>query len=562
MLTLLRLPLLLWASTACTGAIGDPGSEPGSPGFPHGTGPGAAGSGAASGRGQDAASATSAKVVMRRLTRREYDNTVRDVLGVQETPAAKSFPPEETALHFDNNGEALAFPPTLADRALAAAASLAKSVSSAPARFSACASTSKDEACARSVIGALAQQAYRRPLEPAELEPLLGVYRTGASRGFEHGLELAATSVLIALPFFYRIERGENVEQSAKPASVRPTSWEMASRLSYLFLGSSPDAALLEAAAADQLKDAKAIEQQARRLLATPAAKQSVAHFHRQWLRLDGIASAAKDPQLFPAYSGEAPATLRREVELFLESIAFGGGGFKDLLTAPYGFVNAQTAPLYGVSAAASAPLELVRTDFDRAQRAGFLTLGGTLAMLADFAKTSPVRRGVFVRENLLCDRLPPPPPGAAATTADSEPGLTRRQQVDRHSSDPACSGCHRLIDPIGLAFENYDAAGQWRTSADGQAIDVSGNALGTSIGEFSGAVALAQRIADSPEGQSCFVRQLFRFANGRGEDNDQPDIQRIAKLVGEGTPDYLEVLVQLTQSEAFLFMPTPEVLP
>jgi hypothetical protein len=546
------LPILL--GVGCTGSLDDPASSPNTPARDGDSDPAVA-DGAPNAPG-------AAKVVMRRLTRREYDNTVRDLLGASSAPASGTFPPEETAFRFDNNAAALTFPPTLADRAFSSAGPLAKLVATNPVRWAACAGAAKDEACAQSVLESFGKRAYRRPLAAEELQSLMSVYRQGASRGFEYGLELASTAALISLPFFYRIERGDGADVPGKPGLVRLTSWEMASRLSYLFLGSLPDPTLVEAAEADALKEPAQIEAQAQRLLATDAAKQSVAHFHRQWLRLDGIASAAKDPQLFPRYTGNAPELLRREADLFLESVAFGGGGFRALMTAPYTFVSTETAPLYGVSAAGAMPGQFVRAELDPAQRSGFLTLAGTLALLGDFAKTSPIRRGAFVRESLLCDVLPPPPPGAATSLPDHDPTLSRRQAVERHSSDPACAGCHALIDPIGAPFETYDAAGQHRTEENGKPIDASGNVINTSIGQVSSAIELAQRLGASPEGQSCFVKQLFRFALGRDESGSEPVIEQLVAQFASGGDSYERVLLQLTQSDAFLYLPKPEVLP
>ena len=509
--------------------------------------------------GSDAASGDKANVVMRRLTRFEYDSTIRDLLGVDTAPAASSFPPEETAMHFDNNAEALAFPPTLAEQALASATKLGRLVATEPTRWATCAGSAKDEACARSVLEAFGKRAYRRPLDPAELDTLLGVFRGGAAKSFEHGVELAAATVLISVPFLYRVEHGDGAIVAGKPGWVRPTSWEMATRLSYLFLGSAPDAPLLQAAEADGLKDGPPIEAQARRLFAR--AKPSLAHFHEQWLRFGGIASAAKDPALFPRFGGGAAEALRQEADLFVESVAFEGGGLRELLTASYGFVNQQTAGLYGV-AATGLGSSLGRIGLDPAQRAGFFTLAGPMAMLADFGKTSPIRRAAFVRENLLCEVLPPPPADAAASIPDIQPGLTRRQAVERHSSDPACVGCHRLIDSIGVSFENYDAAGQWRTEEEGMPIDASGSVADSSIPAFGNAVELMARIAASKEGQGCLAKQLFRFALGRSEKGSDADLERLTGVVGETGGSYESLLVALTQTDAFLYMPKPEVLP
>ncbi len=520
---------------------------------------GTAGTNGGGGSAAGAGASDKANLVMRRLTRLEYDNTVRDLLGVDTHPAAAAFPPEETAMHFDNNGEALAFPPTLAERALASATNLAQLVAANPTRWAACAATTKDEVCARSVLEAFGKRTYRRPLDARELDSLLGVFRVGAKKSFDHGLELAATTALISAPFFYRVEHGDVAPVAGKAGLVRPTAWEMATRLSYLFLGSAPDAMLLQAAEADGLKDSAGIETQARRLFAQ--SKPSLAHFHEQWLRLNGIASAAKDPKLFPNYGSGVPELLRAEADLFLESVVFRGGGLRELLTASYGFVNQQTAGLYGITPA-PAGSQLQQVAFDPTQRAGFFTLAGPMAMLADFGKTSPIRRGVFVRENLLCEILPPPPVNAAASIPDIQPGLARRQAVERHSKDPACAGCHRLIDSIGVGFESYDAAGQWRTEEDGMPINSSGSVADSAIGAFGSPVELMRNIAGSKQGQACLAKQLFRYALGRSEKGSDADLERLTAVVGEAGGSYENLLVALTQTDAFLYMPKPEVAP
>jgi hypothetical protein len=336
----------------------------------------------------------------------------------------------------------------------------------------------------------------------------------------------------------------------------------MATRLSYLLWGTMPDAALFDAARANRLRTPDDVRAQAERMLADPRAHQAVARFHSEWLQLANISRASKDPKLFPFFAPELPALLRQETETFLDRAAFGGGGLRDLLGARFTFVNKDLAALYGVPAPAASG-GFARVDLDPAQRAGVLTQGGMMAMLAEFTRTSPVRRGAFVRRQLLCAPLGEPPPGAADLMLPSAPaGATRRQLVELHASRPECASCHRLIDPIGVAFETYDAGGRWRATEDGQAIDDRGEVVGSAIGAFKGAVELADRLAGSAEARTCFVRQLFRYALGRDDAGSGADIDRLARTAEATGGRYPDLLVALTQTDAFLTLPTPGAAP
>jgi hypothetical protein len=354
-------------------------------------------------------------------------------------------------------------------------------------------------------------------------------------------------------PFLYRVEFGG--APAAGESVVRLTSWEVASRLSCLLWGSLPDGALFAAAAADELLTAEQVAAQARRLLDDPKARAAVANFHQQWLDYERIANVGKDTTLFPEWSSDIGALMREESRAFLDDAVFGqSGSFASLLTSPSTFLNAQLAAFYGFAGPAGEAFE--RVDVDPAQRAGVLTLGTLLTINAHSNQTSPVHRGLLVRERLLCDVVPPPPPDVMVQAPEPNPDSTARERFAQHSANPACAGCHSLMDPLGFGFENYDALGRFRSEENGLAIDASGELTLTDVdGPFSGVVELAGKLAQSQEAHDCYVKQWFRFAYGRGETTgDACSLATLGAQFSLTQGNIKELLVALTQTDAFLY--------
>jgi hypothetical protein len=466
------------------------------------------------------------------------------MLGAPLTPA-QSFPMEEKVKGFDNNGSALSFPGVLAEQSLAASSQLAKAAAAKAQTWNSCASAGGSPECARKVIEGFGKRAWRRPLAADELDRLMGVFEKGDT--FAEGIEMAAQSLLISVPFFYRVEQ---VGDRARPA----TSWEMASRLSYLIWKSLPDDELFAAAADNKLSTEAQISAQAQRMLGHEKAKRSFAAFNQQWLELSKISTAAKDPKTFPKWNNDYANLLRKGAEAFAAHVA-AEGKVSDLFTAGYVFANDDLAPYYGAPKPGSQSFKKVELN-DPKRRAGILTQGGMLASHSGFDSTSPTFTGRYIRERLLCGALPPPPPEVNVMIGLAPPDQTTREHHTAHNNNPQCTGCHRLMDPIGFAFEEYDAMGMHRTSEHGKPIDASGEAVDTDVGKFTGVAELAQKLVSSEDAASCWAKQWFRFAYGRLEANsDEAALKALkASLRDEGT--FRGLLLETIKHPTFVQVP------
>lgn len=489
---------------------------------------------------------------LRRLTHREYDNTTRDLLGDTSRPASQ-FSREEVFLGFDNSATARGTTTLLAEQYLTAAETLAaKAVQNLPT-FTGCNpdDAAGRDACAKQFIERFATKAYRRPLVSEDRTRLETLYTSASQQwGFSKAIELVTQTVLQSPHYLYRVEVGT---PSSTPGIEALTPYELASRLSYLLWGSMPDQALLDAAAAGQLTTREQVATQARRMLQSEHVKYVMSDFHRQWLGLDlvdGIEST------LDGFSDDLRPLLRQETEKLVEAALWQDGGkLSTLLTAPFSYMNARLAGFYGVTGPTGDAFE--RVMLDPAQRLGLLTQGGILAAHSHAAKTSPVLRGKFVRDQLLCNPPPPPPPGIDFTVAEKDSELTVREQAQIHSADPGCAACHQFMDPIGLAFEGFDAIGRYRTTENGKPIDVSGNLMASDVdGPFQGPAELAQKLAGSQQVAGCVVRQWFRYAYARDEvvEQDACTVSLLESEFQKSGGDIKELLFALTQTDAFQY--------
>lgn len=552
---------------ACTGQI-DPAaaSDPG--GVPW-TGSGAApgpGSGAGGGGGQPAPGDPAAKPIdprtcapgpapMRRLSRLEYNNTIRDLLGDTSRPA-DAFPAEQGGNGFGNDANAIAFAPVLAENYFSAAERLAATATrdaAALRKVTGCDPAAGEDACARSFIRTFGARAFRRPVATDEEARVFALYQKGrAGADFTTGVRTALRFFLQAPQFLYRIEVGA----AGGPAGLRRVDhYEMASRLSYLVWASMPDQALFDAAAAGRLGTAEEVLAEARRMLGDPRAREVVRAFHETGFRLVGLGSIAKEPATFPRWKPGTGALLAQETATFIDRVVWEREGtLAALLAAPYTFMNRELATYYGVAGPAGAAFEPVALD--PARYAGFLTQAGPLALQSPGTHSNPVKRGVYIRERLLCDPPPSPPPTVMAKPPEPKPGVTTRASFEMVTSPALCQSCHTLMNPIGFAFEHFDAAGLWRDTEDGLAIDTSGELVGTDVaGRFSGGADLSRRLADSHSLRSCYVLSWFRFGYGRGE-TSVDDCTRVGleqAFAGAGGK-IMDLILALTQTNAFLY--------
>ncbi len=511
----------------------------------------ASGGAASTSSGAGPAAENGVRSPVHRLNRFEYDATISDLLGV-DAKAQAEFPPDETALSYDNNAAALMFSPTLAEQLFGKAQQLAPAAVAKAPTFAACAATEQTPSCARAFVVGFGARAFRRPLTDEEVDRIAGVMRPSLDRAeFTRALELATQVILTSYPFLYRVELGTKAAPAGKPGLRELSSFERAARLSYTLWGTMPDNTLSSLASQDGLSDRAAVQAQAERLLGDPRARHVVARFHEQWLQLKPIESANHDPQLFPDYTPEVPQLLRRELDAFLDFAAFEGRGLKDVLSARYTFVNEPLAKFYGIPGIAGT--ELRHVDLGSAHYAGLLTRAGVLSRHAGFGFTSPTRRGAYVRRRLLCQELAPPPPEVATTPPPATGAQSRRELVSRHSQDPSCKSCHDLTDPIGLGLEDFDATGRYRALENGAPIDTAGAVSGTSIGDFHGAAELGQKLASAPEVQRCYATQLFRYLSGRQE--QAADEALLAEMSAAAGDTYRRAILDFVTSDQFYYL-------
>jgi hypothetical protein len=529
-----------------------------------GTGTDSSGGGGSSGAGDDTEGGPAASCEgiapgpspVRRMTRSEYDNTVRDLLNDKTRPAL-NFPAEEESLGFNNNADTLVVVPILAEQYQDAAEKLAEAAVTdhLAALLAGCNPDSLGEAtCAGKFIATFGPLVYRRPLVAEETDALMGVFNAALEQfDFPTGIRLVLTTMLQSPAFLYRVEFGTPIDGETEVRKVAP--YELASRLSYFLWGSMPDAALFKAAADGKLETREDVAFQARRMLADPRARDSVREFHDQWLKLKHIEEVQKDTDQYPDFDPAVLALLRTEAETFIDHVIWDGeGDLNTMLQAPYTFMNAELAKYYGVAGPMTDAFEKVELGPEKAS--GFLTQGGLLSVLAKANQTSPIHRGKFIRESILCQFIPPPPDNVDITPPEVDPSLPTRERFIEHSADPFCAGCHQLMDPIGFGFEHYDGIGKWRDVEAGKPIDATGKIISAKVmGDFDGVPGLAAMLVDSPEVEACMTRQWFRFAYGRGETNDDncilDELGAGFAASGRSIPD---LLVAITQTDAFMY--------
>lgn len=489
------------------------------------------------------------RVPLRRLTREEYNHAVRDLLGDTSRPADE-FPPDEAAFGFESNNVAPVTSP-LVQRYMSAAEALAAKAARNSDSLAPCPGGSDPARCGAEFVERFGRRAFRRPLTDSERVALRAAYDAGAASGDRAaGVRLVIEVALQSPQFLYRLEA-----PGAGDAPRRLDAYELATRLSFFLWATTPDDALLAEAEAGGLARAEDVERVARRMLADPRAIDGLRSFHRQWLGLSELETHSKDGELGRQFTPELRAAMVEETLRFSTEAVLGGGDtVRTLLTSRASWVDASLASLYGVAAPAK-PFE--RVELPRDRRAGLLTQASLLTRLSDADQTSPVMRGKFVREKLLCQIIPPPPANVVITPPKPDPTRSTKERFVQHRADPACAGCHTLMDPIGFGFEHYDAIGAWRGADGAFPVDATGELFGTddADGAFDGVVELAQRLAPSREVRRCMTKQWFRYALGRSEREEDTASIDAAFRWFEGTGfDVRELIVALTTTDAFLY--------
>ena len=478
-----------------------------------------------------ALAATDARGPVRRLTHSQYNHTVRDLLG-DETAPADSFPEEDFVNGFRNQASAQDIPPLLAEAYNAAAERLARNAflggDDANHLLPSKPHSPGDAECAAAFVRNFGLKAFRRPLTAAEQQRYAALLvKEGVRAGdFLRGAQLVIEAMLQSPKFLFRLERGGDWR-----------GYEIASRLSYFLWDSMPDDELIRDAASGTLATEHGLDKQVGRMIADTRARQALDEFVSEWLRFDLAANAVKDRTIYPQFTPELAAAMTEETRLLVADLVWNDRNFMDLFRANYSFINSDLAALYGVPAPAK---EFGRVALPaESKRAGFLGHGTFLASTSKPGETSPTIRGYFIRQQLLCHEIPDPPPGTNSNLppVTAERPRTNRERLKEHTVNPACMGCHSLMDPVGLAFEKFDAIGRHREKqaitflpehhGDNRSakpvtvevdVDTTGNLSGMKDGTFHSPAELGAILATKAECQECIVKQLFRYGWGRHE--------------------------------------------
>lgn len=496
---------------------------------------------------------------MRRLTHSEYNNAVADLLG-DKTQPGKNFAIDTQEGLFDNTADTQTVPALLADQYLDAATSLATGISSVPTLLGCDPTGSAGAACVKTFVDRFGRRAYRRPLTADEDTRLIALYNTTRGASDEATGVRAVVSAVLASPYFlFRPEFGTTGSKIA--GAQRSTPFELAGRLASLLWASVPDDTLLDAAQNGKLATPDDIATQARRMLSDPKARPAIATFYDQWLGLSMLDTATKDPAVFPAFNDALRDSMREETRRFVSHVVWDGDSkLSTLLSAPYSFINGPLADLYGVKAVGD-PATFSQVNLDPSQRAGVLTQASMLASFARPDESSPIKRGKWVRVRVLCTDLPDPPANVPQLTPP-QPGVSTRERFAMHTSNPACSGCHSLIDGLGFGLEQYDGIGRFRTMDQGVPVDSSGAVTATTdINQpYNGGAELADLLSGSAQVRDCAPTQWLRYAMGRREvDADVCSLKSVRDSFAASDGNLKELMVALTQTDAFSNYRKPE---
>jgi hypothetical protein len=502
---------------------------------------------------------------VRRLTHSQYDNTVRDLLGDYSRPALH-FPPEDYVDGFKNQAQYQGMPPLLVEAYSTSAEKLAMNAFRAgdinhliPCK----AVSATDVKCRDQFVRSFGLRAFRRPLREVEFKRYAAAFSAQASVSgkFLEGARTVVEAMLQSPNFLFHLESGPDGQS---------VDYDIASRLSYLLQDTMPDKTLLEAAAKGELRTAAGRDAATRRMLDDPRAHQALDEYFDQWLRFDRVLNSSKEERRFPQFSLEMAASMVEETRRLLDHLVWDDRNFMELLTADYAYLSSDLATLYKLPAP-SGQFELVHFPAGT-PRAGLLGEASFLAANAGPTETSPTARGIFIREQLLCQHVPPPPPNVDTNLpeATEDKPLTRRQRMSAHVENQLCASCHRLMDPIGFGLESFDAIGKYREheailieSPTGKRkddktinldLDTRGEVAGIPDSAFSNSSQLGAILSKSPVCQECMVRQIFRYAFGRLETtSDEETIHQLFATFRDSGFHFQELLTGLVRSPEFL---------
>jgi hypothetical protein len=407
-------------------------------------------------------------------------------------------------------------------------------------------------AAARQNLYPLIGRAFRRRATEEEVTGYTQLVESALKQGdtFEQAMQVAVTAVLVSPHFLFRMEKDPSPNN---PATIRELDdFELATRLSYFLWSSMPDDALFGLAAAGKLRDPAIREQQIRRMLADPKSEALVQNFATQWLNLRMLDGVSPDPERFPQFDPQLRADMRRETELFCQAIVRDDRSLLEFLDGRFTYLNERLAKHYGISGVKGD--EFQRVDFTDDRRSGVLTQASILTLTSNPGRTSPVKRGKWILENILGSPPPDPPPDVPEleATQKNKPGLSLRQQLEIHRSNAVCASCHKTMDQLGFGLENFDAIGRWRDSEGKLAVDASGELPG---GErFAGPRQLAEVLKQRQEEFArCLAEKMLTFALGRGlASPDRCAVDTIVEGVQKRDYRFSALVVEIANSEPF----------
>jgi len=421
------------------------------------------------------------------------------------------------------------------------------------------ANNDEERGCAVEILSKLARQAFRRPVTDQDIDPLMSFYDNGhAEGGFETGIQKGVMAILASTKFLYR---AEPLPDDAEPGEVFPvTDLELASRLSFFLWGRGPDEELLTLAETNNLHEESILNEQIERMLADPRAASLTERFAYQWLNIDGVDSIDPDPRLFPDFDDDLGEAFKQELVMFVDSILRSDRSVLDLLDANHTFVNERLARHYGIDSVRGTQFQKI--NLDNENRWGLLGKGGLLMLTSYPNRTSPVLRGAYVLETLIGTPPSAPPPGIDIDI-DTKPGqrvLTLRERMENHREQPSCNQCHGVIDPLGMALENFNAVGQWR-DIDRQArapIDAKG--IMASGQPVTGVADLRDALRSRPDQfVQTLTEKLMTYALGRAvEAHDMPLVRRIVRQANEYDNRFDAIIKAIVESDVFLMKALP----
>ena len=504
------------------------------------------------------------RVTIRRLNRIEYRNTIRDLMGV-DYPATEELPSDDVGYGFDNIADVLSLAPVHLEKYLVAAEKIVSEVFLDVKRRERFLSWRGDarnpREAARRILTEFARRAYRRPVSPQEVERLLQLVDKARQDGDgpEEALQVAFKAVLVSPHFLFRIERDPAPDEKRPlplpteryvPGVYPINEYELATRLAYFLWSSMPDEELFQLAEKGQLR--QSLDTQVKRMLQSPKSRALVENFAGQWLQLRNLSSIMIDPKLFPRYDAFMRESMQRETEMYFEYILREDRSILEFLDSDYTFLNERLARHYGIEGVQGLEMRLVKLP-DR-RRGGILTHASILTVTSNPTRTSPVKRGKFILENILGTPPPPPPPDVPELDNDKNAVLTGslRQRMEKHRENPGCAVCHVKMDALGFGLENFDAIGAWRTKDGSFEIDPSGTLPdGTT---FRNPAELRQALLQQADQfRRCLAEKLLTYALGRGlEPTDNVFLREIVAQTKQGGDRFSALILAIVHSDPF----------